>query len=138
MRPKTSTIIIVTLLALFVAREAYLYSVIHHPHLLKYMSKSSRRHMQHFYGDHIKSVIQYTPGCGRYDAELAYTLEPGRFIFSDMEFTNRYEVNSAGVRDDEGSLRHPEVIVLGDSHAMGWGVEQDETFPQLIEKKLNL
>src|SRR5690606_12788483 len=45
--------------------------------------------------------------------------------------------NSLGVRDDEGSLRNPAIIVLGDSHGMGWGVEHHQRFSEVIEKKLN-
>jgi hypothetical protein len=40
-----------------------------------------------------------------------------------------------GVRDDEVSLHQPEIIVLGDSYALGWGVNQDETFSELLEIK---
>src|SRR5262249_34040077 len=44
-------------------------------------------------------------------------------------------VNRLGVRDDEESLNAPEIVVIGDSIAMGWGVQQDETFAQLIERR---
>jgi hypothetical protein len=47
-------------------------------------------------------------------------------------------VNRLGLRDDENSLNAPEVIVIGDSHAMGWGVEQQETFAQIIEARAGL
>lgn len=39
-----------------------------------------------------------------------------------------------GLRDDEESLDAPDIIVLGDSYAMGWGVEQNETFADLLEE----
>lgn len=94
--------------------------------------------MRHFYADHIKTVIQYMPGCGRYDKELSYTLNPGTFTLKDAEFENRYEVNSLGVRDSEEALAHPEIVVLGDSHAMGNGVGQDEAFPQVLRRLLRL
>ncbi|MEM7356806.1 MAG: hypothetical protein AAF657_38685, partial [Acidobacteriota bacterium] len=31
------------------------------------------------------------------------------------------------------SLAQPDVIVLGDSYALGWGVDQDESFPEVLE-----
>jgi hypothetical protein len=37
-----------------------------------------------------------------------------------------------GVRGSEDELRAPEIIVLGDSFAMGWGVEQAESFAALV------
>ena len=44
-------------------------------------------------------------------------------------------MNSLGVRDDEASLASPRIIVAGDSYAMGWGVDQEKTFAQLLEKE---
>ncbi len=81
-----------------------------------------------------RNIVQYTPEFGRYDSELSYTLKPGQFIFRNREFANEYRVNHLGLRDDEESLNKPSIIVLGDSLAMGWGVEQEETFAQVIEK----
>ncbi|MCP4694336.1 MAG: hypothetical protein GY859_40265 [Desulfobacterales bacterium] len=46
-----------------------------------------------------------------------------------------YIINSKGMRDDQASLIAPEIIVAGDSIAMGWGVRQDKTFGALLEKK---
>jgi lysophospholipase L1-like esterase len=80
-------------------------------------------------------VIQFTPACAQYDRELGYTLKPGSCTFSGVEFNNVYRINSLGVRDDEKSLDHPEIVVAGDSVAMGWGVNQEETFAKLLEKK---
>ena len=45
-------------------------------------------------------------------------------------------MNSLGLRDSEEALEQPEIIFLGDSFTMGWGVEQDESFPELMEDKL--
>ena len=65
-------------------------------------------------------------------------MRPGSCVFSGREFSNTYYVNSVGVRDDEASLHHPQIIVAGDSVAIGWGVNQEETWAQLIEKKFNM
>ncbi len=73
----------------------------------------------------------------RYDSTLFYTLPPGRHRFSNIEFKTNYEVNGLGFRDDEASLTDPEIVFLGDSHTMGWGVEKAETFEALIEKELH-
>jgi hypothetical protein len=82
-----------------------------------------------------KALIQFTRDCAQYDAQLTYTLRPGTCTFSGTEFSNTYQINSLGLRDDERSLRSPEIIVIGDSQAMGWGVEQQETFAQIIEAR---
>ena len=83
-------------------------------------------------------LIQFSRDCAQYDEQLTYTLRPGTCNFSGPEFSNTYHVNSQGLRDDEKSLNAPEVIVIGDSHAMGWGVEQQETFAQIIEARTGL
>ncbi len=84
-----------------------------------------------------RNMVQFMPECAVYDPSLAYILKPGTCTFSNVEFTTQYNINSMGVRDDEASLEQPEVIVLGDSYAMGWGVEQDETFSQIMEEAIN-
>jgi lysophospholipase L1-like esterase len=74
--------------------------------------------------------------CARYDPRLTYLLRPGRCHFANVEFDTELNVNSFGLRDDETSLKEPEVVVLGDSHAMGFGVEDQETFAQVLEQLL--
>jgi len=85
-----------------------------------------------------RDVIQFNPECSRYDDELTYTLRPGVCTFSNVEFSVVYLVNSAGLRDDERSLDEPNLIVLGDSHSMGWGVPQESTYPQVVESLTGL
>jgi len=83
-----------------------------------------------------RPYLQMLPEAMRWDPALGYTLRPGTFRFAATEFDTLYRVNSAGLRDDEASLEAPEVIVLGDSFAMGWGVDQEEAFPQVLERLL--
>jgi len=90
------------------------------------------RYFRHVY-THTRNIIQYQNDCARYDADLYYTLRPGTCIFKNEEFDTKVHVNSLGLRDDEISLENPKVIFLGDSHTMGWGVQQNETFPQVFE-----
>jgi lysophospholipase L1-like esterase len=93
---------------------------------------------QNFYSSHDRKIIQFDPDCSQYDSSLTYTLKPGHCIFDNLEFYTKVEVNSLGLRDDESSLKEPKVIVLGDSYAMGWGVQQNESFPQVLEKESKL
>src|SRR5262245_5849526 len=83
-------------------------------------------------------MIQYTPDCARWDPEVTYTLRPPGCTMHDREFVVRYDVNRLGLRDDDASLNAPAIIVLGDSYAMGWGVAQRESFPELLESRLGL
>lgn len=86
-------------------------------------------------------IIQFCPESSAYNDSLFYTLEPSsRFVFSNPEFSDSFYCNKMGLRDDDNSLQKPEIICLGDSYAMGWGVGQDETFAEqvssLSQKKL--
>jgi hypothetical protein len=79
--------------------------------------------------------VQFMPECARYDPGLTYTLKPGRCHFSAREFDIELEINSLGVRDDEKSLNAPDIVVVGDSMALGWGVGQHQNFADLIEQR---
>jgi lysophospholipase L1-like esterase len=85
-----------------------------------------------------RGYIQYDPDCAAFDEVLTYTLRPGTCTFANSEFSHAYFVNELGVRDDERSLRAPEIVVLGDSFAMGWGVAAQETFPELLEARVGV
>ena len=94
--------------------------------------------LRRYYEHHDRDVFQAHKGRTHFDSELFYAMNPGRFTFSNREFSNVFEVNSAGFRDDEVSLLSPQVVVLGDSYAMGWGIDHGETFATLIEEELGL
>ncbi len=69
---------------------------------------------------------------------LVYELLPGaRGRFQGKAFT----INSLGMRDRERQVRKEpgtfRILVLGDSHTFGWGVEQDEPYPAVLEGLLN-
>jgi lysophospholipase L1-like esterase len=81
-----------------------------------------------------RPVIQVMPACAMYDSQVTYRLRPGHCTFASREFSNELSINSLGTRDDDASLQHPEVVALGDSLTMGWGVDQEQTFPQVFEK----
>ncbi|MFK7773764.1 MAG: hypothetical protein AB8F94_16555 [Saprospiraceae bacterium] len=88
------------------------------------------------YFQYSRNIPSFQMGLGKYDPDLFYTLQPGNSVNSNLEYSNHYQVNSQGIRDDETSLYFPEIIMLGDSHTMGWGVEQEETFANLLEKRM--
>ncbi len=81
----------------------------------------------------VADIIQNKEDCAKYDKELFYTLKPGNCIFNLAESSESYSINSLGVRDDENSLIQPEIIFLGDSFTMGWGVSNEETYVKILE-----
>jgi hypothetical protein len=119
-----------------VASEAAFSLLLSTPAVLAHLPDNTRSHLEAYYLQHDRSLLQALPECAQYDRGLFYTLKPGECRFHNREFDTQIRVNSAGVRDDEASLQAPEVVVLGDSFALGWGVQQDESFPELLEQRL--
>lgn len=126
---------LVLLLGVFGAFEAVLYSLVSSTE--RHASGSVNRIVGRLYWKSV-DLIQYLPDCARYDKELFYTLKPGTCLFENRGFSTEVAVNSAGLRDDEVSLEAPQVVVIGDSHAMGWGILGEETFAARIEAETGL
>jgi len=92
------------------------------------------RSFRYYYYQYDMRVFQYDQRLTVYDPVLHYILRPGaRARYSNAEFDVEVCVNSLGLRDDSGSVHQPSVICLGDSYAMGWGVNQQETYPELLQ-----
>jgi hypothetical protein len=85
-----------------------------------------------------RAVVAALPDCARWDSELWYTLRPGGCTFENTEFRTTLAINSVGVRDSEEALHGPELIVTGDSFAMGWGVESEERYGERLARGLGL
>ena len=102
------------------------------------MPRSVRVLFQQVYRHFKRSIIQFEPACTQYDPELTYTLKPGRCTFANVEFSTELRINRLGLRDDDAALEAPDVIVLGDSYAMGWGVQQDETLERTLARASGL
>ena len=88
-----------------------------------------------YYGGFDRAILQVDARFARYDPELFYTMRPGRFVFAQREFAHEFRVNSLGVRDEEAALDAPEIVVVGDSVAMGWGVAQEDTFAAILARE---
>jgi hypothetical protein len=84
---------------------------------------------QRIYSSDLRAVAQYNPNCFGPDPELLYAPRPGsRCHFDNLEFHTLLKFNTLGGRGEEGDLKRPAVVVIGDSHAMGWGVEAAQSF----------
>lgn len=96
---------------------------------------SFRTGFKWLYAHNYGQVIQIVPECSEYDSAFYYNLIPNNTCtFSNVEFANKFTANSRGFRDDDSSLVKPEIICLGDSYMMGWGVDQDQAVPAELEK----
>jgi len=93
-----------------------------------------------FYYDHFECrIIQYEPAHTRYDTALYYTLKSNvSFTYSNREYDNAFATNSKGLRDDEASLTQPRIICLGDSYTLGWGADEQQSYPAMVERQTGL
>jgi lysophospholipase L1-like esterase len=129
---RTGTINLITCFFLASGIEGLLFAGLQNP---GYIPSSLLEIFQLYYRFEDRKIIQVTD-CARYDSAFFYLLRTGNCTFGNREFSVEVSVNSYGLRDDERSLEFPTVIALGDSFTMGWGVRQDESFPQLLEQGL--
>jgi hypothetical protein len=130
--------VILSIVLILIIAEAVMLFFVRHPNALRRRSPKFQNAMAYLYVQGERKVMQFLKGYGRYSPDFGYTLNPGEFVFTEREYSNRYCINSLGVRDSEEALTSPEIIVLGDSYALGWGVGQDETFTALLGRKTNL
>ena len=76
--------------------------------------------------------------CISFDKELIYIPKIGACKYKNAEFDTVLNFNKYGrlMPKQENKNKKP-IIVIGDSHAMGWGVNDDETFSYFLQKSLN-
>lgn len=72
------------------------------------------------------------PGCITPDPDLIYKPTNGTCKFDDIEFKTTLNFTDAG-RDTGPKPEGTGIAVIGDSHAMGWGVNDRETFSSHLQ-----
>ncbi len=91
-----------------------------------------------FIGDVDEREIWRVRGIFQLDKELIYSLKPGKErLWKQDEFTEHVRINSAGLRDSEIQEKRSyekRIIILGDSITFGHGMNNDETFPNQLER----
>jgi len=127
--------ILLIVVLLLMSWELLMLFLVRHPHILEKLWRGAKNSIGYLYVHGERKNMVYREDTSRYDPELGYTLKPGEFVYTEREFSNRYVVNSLGVRDSEESLVAPDIVIIGDSLALGWGVDQEKTFPKLLEQR---
>lgn len=116
--------------------DALIYFLLHNPEIVK-KSPKLLENIRIVYLNIVRRDMHLDPHFITFDEEINYTLKPGTFIHSEIEFSNIYNVNSKGLRDSEEALQSPNVIIIGDGFTMGYGVNQYEIYANRLKTKIN-
>lgn len=85
-----------------------------------------------------RSIWQAQSHCIVFDELLFYKPKPGKCQFSNLEFSTILTFDARGFRQTAPPIKshlRPDrgrLIVVGDSQAMGWGVQDEETFASVL------
>lgn len=79
------------------------------------------------------------------DSEVEFTMHPGAVreskVAEDLDVTWCYELNADGFRGScAAGIKEADeirILFLGDSYTFGWAVNDDETYPVMVEALLN-
>jgi hypothetical protein len=82
-----------------------------------------------------RNVMEYEP-CSVYDSTYSYKIIPGlAYTFGNVEYKNKYVVNSESLRDEEEAISGPQIICAGNSYTLGEGTDQKLTYPDMLAKQ---
>ncbi len=88
-----------------------------------------------------RNIFQFnTNNCVKFDENLMYVPINGECEFNNPEFKTRLNFDDErrlNLVNDQIDQRENVIAVLGDSIAMGWGVENSETFSFNLQKLIN-
>jgi hypothetical protein len=125
-------IIVVTILSIL---EVFLLCFFWFPKLVNILPQSMKYYPLTIYQNFDRTTIGYF---SEWDKDLTYKIKPNySYRFKNREFDVMIKSNSLGLRDDEKSLDAPDAIVLGDSFTMGFGIQQEKTYPELLSSITN-
>tara|TARA_Y100000590_G_scaffold410026_1_gene502727 strand:+ start:2693 stop:3664 length:972 start_codon:yes stop_codon:yes gene_type:complete len=90
----------------------------------------------YFYGG-LRNIWQSKKECIDFDEDTIFIPKKSSCNFKNLEFDTTISFDKYGRYSEHILKNGPGVAVLGDSHAMGWGVNDHETFSAKLEKKIN-
>lgn len=87
---------------------------------------------EHIYFTGARNIWGAQPACVSFDEELVYEPRIGSCHFDNPEFSSVQTFSREG-RDTGPKPPGVGIAVVGDSHAMGWGVDDEETFAARLQ-----
>ena len=130
-------IIIINYLLLSLIIFAFSYVSLNNDKVFNFIWIKSIQKKLYFGG--LREIWQYDQKCSQYDIILLYKPVSGECSFSNPEFDTKINFDQHrrlnGV-DDELNTMDKMIALSGDSLAMGWGVNDDQTFSYHLQKSL--
>ena len=84
-----------------------------------------------------RNIWQGNLKCIKFDKILVYVPAERSCKFQNIEFDTEISFDTNGRKQTHPSSNKKGIAIIGDSVAMGWGVNDNETFSYFLEKKLN-
>ena len=84
----------------------------------------------------IRNIWQNQPGCVAFDEQLLYRPKDGACVFKNAEFDTVLNFSRNMRVSKPLASSRAGVAVVGDSFAMGWGVNDNETFSAQLQERL--
>jgi len=87
----------------------------------------------------MRNIWQNNSECVKFDKDLIYVPKLKNCRFKNLEFDTNISFNEFGRysnHPNKADSKKNSIAVIGDSYAMGWGVNDNETFSSLLESKL--
>lgn len=93
---------------------------------------------RHYYIEGGRSIWQYEASCVEIDEQLIYRPKNGVCNFTNFEFKTTLSFDERGrfVPNRMSDTKQKGVAILGDSQAMGWGVNDAETFANILQEQI--
>jgi hypothetical protein len=136
-------------LAFLILAEAGCSWMLYHPRSIPHPFMTAFRE---YYNNYQRDILQYNKNISRYDPVVFYRMKAGnRSLFTNIEFADSIFTDNSGFRTNTPYTtppadiysfsppsipRKPTIICLGDSYTLGWGVQQDETYPAQLQSIL--
>ncbi len=88
----------------------------------------------------VRNLWQNNPDCVEFDKDLIYVPKFKNCRFKNIEFDTNISFDKFGRvsnHPNNKNNKNQSIAVIGDSYAMGWGVNDDETFSSILESRIN-
>lgn len=92
---------------------------------------------KYYYLNYGRNILQSTPDCVAFDSLILYKPKDGSCDFNNIEFKTVI-TNKDSARVNPYLKGPPSMLILGDSYAQGWGVNDDQTVASILTKKYNV